>query len=138
MNEPSRHVETPLSRPATINNLTDEQPGAGILESGTSAAAMESSDTFSPLNDSFKDVNVGIFVPKSIPRKRRKSRFKSTRVDPRELEPPRKRRRFDRNAKGKEPNLKSISQQQAFRATNKEISSNAEVRKVSSATAQQS
>ena len=138
MNEPCHQAETPLSPPATIDNFTDEQPEEGIPESRTSAAIMESSDNLAPLSGNFNNGGVDMPMPKTIPRKRRKSKFKNTQVlsnPPKQLEPPPKRRRLYRNANEIEPNLKSVSQQQAFRVMNEEISPNAEVRKVSSGTA---
>jgi hypothetical protein len=137
VNKPSHH-ETPLSPPPTIDNFADAQPEEGIPESRTSVGMIESSDTLAPLSDDgFNGANLDIPVPKTISRKRRKSRFKSTQVDsnhPKQLEPPPKRRRLHRNAKEIEPNSK-IGSQHAFPVVNKEISPKADVHTVSSGTA---
>lgn len=138
MNKPSHQVETPLSPPATIDNFTDEQPEEELPDSRTSAPTMKSSDTIAPPSNNFNSTDIDIPNPKTIPRKRRKSRFKSSQAlskPPKQLEPPAKRRRLYRNVKEIEANSKSVSQQQASRVMNEEIPPNAEVRMVSSGTA---
>ncbi len=137
-NEPSYDNEiTPLSPPTTIDNVIDEQPEEGITESRKSVTAMESSDTLTPLSDDFGNPDVDIQVPKTFPRKRRKSRFKSTQIfasPPKPLEPPAKRRRLYRNLKEIQPSSKSITENQVLEVANEEIPSSVKVCKVSSYT----
>jgi len=134
-NEPFNLTEiTPPSPPATIDNFTDEQHEERITESRKGVTAMKSSDTLAALSDDFDNPDVEISVRTIFPRKRRKSRFKSTQIfaSPlKPLEPPAKRRRVYTNAKDIQPSSKSVTQNQVLEVTNEEISLIAKVCKVS-------